>query len=111
MQAFHGSRAYEPEGSTVRLGRVVANAPLFAREWRTLPITRIQAFCMDVVASAHLRNTLPQSGRDDCAMVNVLFDVWRERGLEKMPGLTLDSKLCMEPAAMCAPCLHVQGCK
>jgi hypothetical protein len=110
MQAFQKTQDHEQDDSTVQLRRVVANTPVVAREWGTLPITSVQAHCMDIVSSAHLRDTLPPGERDDCAMMNTLFDVWRERGLEKMPGLSLDGRFCKEPAAMCAPCLHVQGC-
>jgi hypothetical protein len=70
------------EETQLRLKRVGAAMPIYARQWRELSGEAIMQFCIDVVSSVQLRDALPADKRQDCAIVNVLIDTWRERGLE-----------------------------
>jgi hypothetical protein len=73
------------EETQLRLRRVGATMPVYAKQWRTLPVAGIMDFCVDVVSSVQLLDTLPADKRQDCAIVNVLIDTWRERGSELTP--------------------------
>jgi hypothetical protein len=84
------------EAPEVRLARVEYRTPGYAQEWRKLPLIIVQAYLNDIMVSSHLRTTLPAGERHDCQIVNVLFDIWRERGQEIMVAMY------GTPLAMCA---------
>jgi hypothetical protein len=73
----------DPERALQNIRKVT---PLYKARWRQWPATRVSEFAYGMAVSAQLRYKLPAKEREDCELVNLLMDTWRERGWEVAGG-------------------------